>query len=507
MGIKYDCPKCKARLENAESMGGKYDECPLCNHSHTVPLSKKQQKQKKKAAQKKATSTPPSVPANSPTSSAPMNTDPNTLTVMCSCGEVQSVSRRLVGRQGKCPQCGATNRISDPNVPIIPPELREPVPAEIPVATLPDLDVSEPKVSASPEPMKRNHVPPKRRLYKKQKLDSLAIVLGGLMLATFFIPWAFVPSFDSGQLTSEAVMAWDLLSRDGFPGGYAFLLVLAWFIGPFVVAVACSTRGRPVALTMCVTGGIWVLVCAILSIYYSSMIPGLPGFRSMKALIILSALYNLAVCVSMGFSLGRISGGQNRGLSVLRAGQAISSILGLLLLISCFVLVANLIEDIPNKPTELMIGLIIWIGLQLLGVGTALVHAVGSKVLSSREYGRVSILSFVVCGGVFLVYAFARMSMLSDSTQALLPLFNMVLILVGAHALFVIGLSKSIVHMDTPRSSTNARSTSRGNLPKPSSQDSESVEERMRMLHKLHQDGIITNEELAVKKADVLSDL
>jgi hypothetical protein len=42
---------------------------------------------------------------------------------------------------------------------------------------------------------------------------------------------------------------------------------------------------------------------------------------------------------------------------------------------------------------------------------------------------------------------------------------------------------------------------------KSSFQDSKSVEDRMRMVYKLHQDGIITNEELAVKKADVLRDL
>jgi len=42
--IKYKCPECGKKLENAGSMGGLDDKCPLCGNVHTVPLSKGQKK-------------------------------------------------------------------------------------------------------------------------------------------------------------------------------------------------------------------------------------------------------------------------------------------------------------------------------------------------------------------------------------------------------------------------------------------------------------------------------
>jgi tetratricopeptide (TPR) repeat protein len=43
--IKYSCPKCHAQLESPSSLGGKYDECPLCR-SKNVVLSPRKSKRK-----------------------------------------------------------------------------------------------------------------------------------------------------------------------------------------------------------------------------------------------------------------------------------------------------------------------------------------------------------------------------------------------------------------------------------------------------------------------------
>lgn len=56
--IKYSCLKCKGKLENPGTMGGRDDTCPLCGASHTVPLSKGQQKELRRLATAAETETP-----------------------------------------------------------------------------------------------------------------------------------------------------------------------------------------------------------------------------------------------------------------------------------------------------------------------------------------------------------------------------------------------------------------------------------------------------------------
>jgi DNA-directed RNA polymerase subunit RPC12/RpoP len=45
--IRYKCPKCGAKLENEDSLGGQKDTCPMCQFTHAVPPNKEQQRQLK----------------------------------------------------------------------------------------------------------------------------------------------------------------------------------------------------------------------------------------------------------------------------------------------------------------------------------------------------------------------------------------------------------------------------------------------------------------------------
>ena len=297
MSIKYKCPKCRAKLENPDSMGDLQDTCPACRTVHAVPRSKKQKKERRKGqARKKIGSDTINRKSHNPF--APQNNtavdtdfdipshliNDNNLSMECGCGAEIKVNKRFAGKQGKCPQCGKMVRIPNPWAPLSrasndsvsnsPDNISNTnaVQDGMEGSSAPQIassDMSEQievaenssKVPLQSQTDQGSGVSAldKTGISKKptKRLDYWTIIAGSLMLLTFFLPWGFSKNFFTDNV--KVIMSWNVIGDNYTPGMIIFFMISAWLIGLAVILVASLTRGLALFITKCATGCIWWL--------------------------------------------------------------------------------------------------------------------------------------------------------------------------------------------------------------------------------------------------------
>lgn len=305
-------------------------------------------------------------------------------------------------------------------------------------------------------------------------------------------------------------MSWDVLGAS--PVGMLITLILLWIIGAATIVISSLLRGIEVSLCHGVLG----LTGIILWLIQISSGPGGPmsmstiGVSGLGIAVIFQFLFLLGMIVTTNIRLRMAPH------LTIRIMQGICS--GGFLIFS-FVLFINFIRNYSQTyrfvRSETVGDFIFIMLLYLVSMASAIlavVHAVAIRIqkntLSQTSLGLIA--GVIACT---VVYIITRLPMIVDQPVLILCLLNLVLLTVPIVFLFCSGLIGLICGLaattgsvaaktsDSPRTVAATRAAAA-----PPGGDA-GVHERLKNLDDLKNQGLITNEEYAVKRAKVLEQL
>jgi hypothetical protein len=260
-------------------------------------------------------------------------------------------------------------------------------------------------------------------------------VVGLLMLATIFIPWA--------THRDKVAFSWDLMKAGG--GGAVVVLIGLWTIGLGCAVVGLTVRGLPAAITFAACGGAGVILQAVtfLSLRPSEFegwadVPSEPVALSMFSGVVL-LLY--VVAGNLRLRLG--------GLTAIRILQAISGgVTSLLTVVGIAVSLSNY-GDLPPVFREafrvdVVIGTLLNVVLVLAGI-LGLVHAAAGSIRTNGLSIAAMVLVYANAGAAAL-YLLIRAATIHEFAGVFVLLFlNVVILLFGVCFLLCSGTIRTVV--------------------------------------------------------------
>ena len=301
----------------------------------------------------------------------------------------------------------------------------------------------------------------------------------------------------------RAVMSWDVLK--GSPASVQVGLVFVWIIGATTIVISSLLRGRNAALWHGILGlaGMMLLMFLLVSGLDPLDMPAF-GLTGYKAFWPCSLVFLLGMIITTNIRL-RLGG---TPLAV-RITQGVFAGGALILSAVMFIWFLHDYSQLPGFAKSRMVGDFVFAILMELGaiagMVLALIHAATVRItrdtLSRTALGLVY--GAIVCA---IVYWFIRPAMLTDEPGMVFAVLNFFLLIVSVVFLFCSGLVGFVCGLASKTAGLPA-STRPARTPAAQPASSASVRERLEELASLRDQGLITEEDYAVKRAGILNEL
>lgn len=459
----------------------------------------------------------------------------------CQCGAKVVVSQKYAGRLGKCPQCGKANRIPGGKKPAQPkPQATQPAASQAQAGAANDSELdalanaaASPSPSASHAPLPRTSHQggqPRRSLVRQPNaiVNLRSILLASAVLLTFLLPWMAEPDYDySGfgdrtRVGYEVIMSWDLI--DAIPGTFGAWVIISWIAAAGIIVASCLTRDLVLGI---VKGGCGLL-CLILFLTIGSdfednvfSLDDTP-LGSRFVINLLGAIF-LAACVVASHLRRRL--GTSLGT---RIAQSVSSG-GVCLMIAIGLIIA--LTDFSKIPPpfrgEFFKYMIVPLLMQLtILAGAILCLVAGAKNGNNRQMTGVGLgLIYGGFGGMITYIIFLPVIMEAWAASFSLLLLNVFILLILGIAYpllsgitgIIVGAIQYATGQEAPGPTSRPRvqatlfpTASSQAQPGPAAQaqaaavGAGNARRRLSDLKEMYDEGLITQEEFAVRRARIL---
>ena len=472
----------------------------------------------------------------------------------CQCGAKVNVDDRLAGKVGRCPRCRRAVRIpgpvtgaqplspgvqsqtaGPPPVPNAPleSETAEMSPLEAlaeaasqgapvgqsydgatPSDALLDLLDSQPASQDAQAPAQPVQSAPHGRLHPKTSLENNSPFIGAgfMILSTIFIPWfvGTASGFFGGESASQITtfMSWDLIKSA--PGMLTAFLIIAWYIGLASVVAGFCLRDLPHAICTASHGfvGVLFLLCLWLSLAGTPFMPagsqagGTMVVHSLSLILLILLLPVLAIRKELGRT------------SAIRALQGVfGGALSVLLAVG-FILSIAMFTELPQAVrSQLVPDFLVGVLTQMLFLAGAIIALVDAARPKSNSLILIEVARWLICGSLGLggVYIVIRAAALGRSGGGIaLSILNfLILITAPLLLLFLGGVVRVIVEaVSAYRRTHPCVQVQQETTPEEASpekpQKLSSARRRLQQIQTLYDDGLITKEELADRRAAIV---
>lgn len=450
----------------------------------------------------------------------------------CECGKVLKVDKRMAGRLSRCPACASTIRIPGRDRPVdpAPPQASPPQPASEPATSasgmvelmVPPAEAQANQAAPAAAPSKLNvpqespdtgwaggdelaalasasastlhaELPETNRMpaRKKNALNVGALLCGVFMVSTFLLPWLVV-----GERVG---MSWDLVQHA--PATVSVFLVTSWMIGLAAIILACVLRGFPAAICEASLGllGAVLLLTAFTGSYTSRDMPGFG--RTFGAINVLAVVFLVGLIIVTNV---RLRLGANLAIRVIQGVTA--GAYAVLALVAFFISFSNW-GDLPDFLREKLVGdRVYFVFTDLAAIGGAIVALVHAAAMNVKE----DTLSKVAIGLVYsslvavACYFIVRPAILAEQSGLILLFLNIFLLVGSIGFLFCSGVIRSICEFAAMTAGPTQTPKKAAAAP---ASDGRKVQERLSELASLRDQGLISEQEYAVKQSRILDEL
>ena len=326
---------------------------------------------------------------------------------------------------------------------------------------------------------------------RKNALNVGALLCGVFMVSTFLLPWMVV-----GE---QVRMSWEFIQRA--PASFSVFLIASWMIGLAAIILTGVLRGLPAAICH---AGLGLLGVILLFTGYAGTFGsrGMPGFGQ-----IFGAIDVLVVVLLIGLIIVtnvRLRMGVNLVVRIIQGATA--GACAVLAFVAFFVSL-NRWGTFPEFFRQKLVGDLLYFVFTNLaviaGAIVALVHAAAVNIkedtLSKIAMGLVYSALAAVAG-----YFIVRPAILDEQSGLILTFLNIFLLIGSIGFLFCSGLIGSICEFVAMTASPMPVRKKTAAASAPGGRHSQ---ERLRELASLRDQGLITEQEYAVKQARILDEL